>query len=98
VGIVNDAVFRHYIRERDGWTCQRCGMGFIPGSVELHAAHIFGRGKPATRHDPENAVALCWTCHPFLDQHPETKRVFFEARLGVERYEALRLRSNGTKR
>ena len=97
VGVVNDAAFSHWIRERDDWTCQRCGMGFVPGSVELHCAHIFGRGKPVTRVDPENAVALCWTCHPYLDQHPDEKRIFFRLRLGDEAFEALELRSNGSK-
>jgi len=84
-----DRLFSLAIRERDG-RCVRCGATY-----RLECAHIFGRGKPATRHDPENAVALCWTCHDHLDTHPAEKAVFFRSRLGDERYEALQRRSNG---
>jgi len=86
---MNDAAFSKMVRQRDG-RCQRCGSGF-----RLEAAHIFGRGKFPTRHDPENAVALCWLCHDYLDTHPRDKEAYFRERMGDDAYEALQRRSNG---
>jgi hypothetical protein len=70
----------------------------MPNSQGLHSAHCFSRGKPATRTDSENAAALCYGCHRFIDGHPHEREAFFRARLGDEAYEALRLRSNGRPR
>jgi 5-methylcytosine-specific restriction endonuclease McrA len=92
-----DREFSRMIRERDWYTCQRCGAMHKTNSQGLHCAHMFSRGKLGTRWDPENAVALCYGCHRYLDTHPDLKREFFLARLGVERFEALELRSNRTK-
>lgn len=84
-----DVAFSKMVRARDG-RCQRCGSTY-----RLECAHIFGRGKPATRHDPENAVALCYLCHGWLDGHPNEKETFFRAYMGGDTYEALQRRSNG---
>jgi hypothetical protein len=92
-----DRTFSKFIRERDGYECQRCHLGYDVNSPWLQCAHMFSRGKFPTRFDPENAVALCWICHGYLDQHPNEKRMFFRLRLGDEAFEALELRSNGTK-
>lgn len=93
-----DARFSDIIRERDEWTCQRCGRQYDPHpGPALACAHIFSRGKPATRFDPENACALCYGCHRHLDTHPVLKEAFFRGRLGDERYEALQRRSNTRK-
>ena len=92
-----DARFSLMIRERDNWTCQRCGAVHLPKSQGLHSAHCFGRGKLRVRLDPDNAAALCYGCHRYLDTHPVEKHAWFRTRLGDERYEALELRSNATK-
>jgi hypothetical protein len=55
---------------------------------------MFSRGKRSTRFDMNNACALCYGCHRYLDTHPDLKREFFRARLGDEAFEALELRSN----
>lgn len=89
-----DRKFSKFIRERDGYTCQRCGAEHLPNSRGLHTAHCFSRGKTSTRFDPENAVALCYGCHRYLDQRPTEKFEWFESRLGTVPFEALRLRSN----
>jgi hypothetical protein len=93
-----DIRFSKMIRERDGYQCQRCGTVHAPNSFGLHSAHCFSRGKQATRLDPENAAALCYGCHRFIDGHPSEREAFFRARLGDARYEALQLRSNQRKR
>jgi len=92
-----DREFSLAIRQRDNWTCQRCETVYIEGHRGLHSAHMFSRGKRATRWDPENACSLCYGCHRFLDQHPDLKRTFFRERLGDEAFEALELRSNMLK-
>lgn len=89
-----DRAFSKAIRERDGYQCQRCGAVHEPNSQGMHSAHMFGRGKIATRLDMTNACALCYGCHRFLDTHPDLKREFFRLRLGDAAFEALELRSN----
>ena len=91
-----DREFSLAIRERDEWTCQRCFNQFLPNSRGLHSAHMFSRGKKRTRWDMENACALCYGCHRYLDTHPDLKRIFFRERLGDEAFDALELRSNKT--
>lgn len=92
-----DRRFSLMVRERDHFTCQRCGAVHMPNSQGLHSAHCFSRGKLATRTDPENAAALCYGCHRFIDGHPQEREAFFRSRLGDEAYEALQLRSNQRK-
>lgn len=93
-----DAAFSLLVRERDNWTCQRCDKRFVPPTRALHAAHCFGRRKESTRHDPENAVAACYGCHQYLDEHPNEKYELFRLRLGDEAFDALRLRSQKPKK
>lgn len=93
-----DRAFSKEVRTRDGFTCQRCFTVYPENSKGLHCAHMFGRGKQNTRFDPENACALCYGCHRWLDTHPDLKRAFFIERLGAERFAALELRSNQTKK
>ncbi|HEU4864637.1 MAG TPA: hypothetical protein VFT76_00190 [Actinomycetota bacterium] len=94
-----DDRFSKYVRSRDDWTCQRCFAIFPEGRRGgLDCAHMFGRGKMNTRFDPENAAALCFGCHRWLDTHPELKREFFLRRLGSRAFAALEIRSNLTKK
>lgn len=90
----DDRRFSREIRERDNHTCQRCGTSYPDKSKGLHCAHMFSRGKLATRFDPANARALCYGCHRYLDTHPNEKREFFKEWLGEEAFAALELRSN----
>jgi hypothetical protein len=93
-----DAMFSDWIRERDRWTCQRCGKTYPPPTFALHCAHMFGRGKQNTRFDPANARALCYGCHRWLDTHPDLKREFFREWLGVKAFDLLEFRSNQSAR
>lgn len=80
-------------RERDGHKCQRCGS-----ERALGAAHIFGKkAHPATRHDLENLVTLCWPCHRWwAHQEPVEFYAMVLRRLGKRKLEALGRRANGT--
>ncbi len=90
-----DIQFSKMIRDRDGGVCVRCGSR--PHPQGLHCAHIFTRAIKKTRWDPENAVALCYGCHQYLDSHPAAKIEFFEKHLGQERMEALEARAHGRR-
>lgn len=52
-----DDKFSRLIRSRDG-ACRKCGT-----TEHLQCAHIVSRTYLRTRHDPENAIALCRSCH-----------------------------------
>ncbi len=65
-----DVVFSNYIRYRDNWTCQRCGVKYPPKSKGLHCSHFYGRRSWATRIEPTNAMALCHGCHQHVSSYP----------------------------
>ncbi len=89
-----DIRFSKAIRERDGWSCQRCGKEHEHNSTGLHAAHCFTRRTQATRLDPVNALALCYGCHQFIDSHAVEKEALWRLRFGNDRYDALTLRAH----
>lgn len=86
-----DARWSKAVRERDNYTCQRCGAVHASNSQGLHAAHIFSRGIKRIRHDLVNGIALCYGCHRHIDSHAADKEALARRLLGDEGYEALRL-------
>jgi len=93
-----DRKFSLMIRERDNWTCQRCGKQYVPPTKALHCAHNHTRRCPVctsgskkqhvcTRLDEFNALALCYGCHQFVDSHAAEKERLFRAQFGDEQYE-----------
>lgn len=70
-----DKYFSWYIRERDNWTCQRCGKRYERKSQGLHCSHYRGRKGERARFSLENCVALCYGCHQYFD---ETNRPAYE--------------------
>lgn len=93
-----DTVFSQYIRLRDGM-CVRGGSLVRYNEQGLpithQNSHYFGRGKEATRYDPENCDTLCDDCHKRWEG-PERKKYkqFKIKQLGVKRFQDLELRSN----
>jgi hypothetical protein len=86
----NDAKFSTYIRKRANWTCERCGRQFGGPSRGLHCAHFFGRQNIAVRHDPDNALSLCYGCHKYFDERDrEDFRDFMKKKLGPNRFKML---------
>ena len=88
-----DRLFSRYIRLRDGGICQRCGK-YVGLTQGLHCAHFHSRRHQNTRYDPDNAIALDFGCHQYLDSHPIEKIEFFKARLGEQAFDLLRARAN----
>lgn len=63
------------VRERDGFTCQRCGRhkDELVGTEVLHAHHIIPfrlfNGDMELAHRKENLVTLCSLCHPYVEKN-----------------------------
>lgn len=88
---MNQKAWAEAVKERDGWTCQRCGVS--PPEIEgrfIHAHHIKPRiigGKNTL----ENGKTLCNSCHPKEHAEMDTKqwwevnkkfsRLFFQRQL-----------------
>ena len=88
-----DKEWSEAVKERDGWTCQKCGR-----TTNLNAHHIFGKkAHPATRHDVEVGICLCAGCHIFW-AHKEGAEftLWLIDRLGKRKLDALRRRANTT--
>ena len=75
-----DDLWAQLIKMRDGGRCRRCGLG--PPAVILEAAHVWGRGRYATRWEPLNGVCLCSGCHLWQTLNPHEGEKFFRALLG----------------
>jgi hypothetical protein len=94
-----DALFSNYIRTRDKWQCQYCGK--TPNKQGLHCSHYYSRARESTRFDPENAVALCFSCHNLIGHSSEYGGVYKEfmiKRLGKKGFDLLTLRAYTPKK
>ena len=93
-----DKWFSLCIRERANWTCERCGA-ICPDDkrMGLHCSHYHGRGKWATRFDPDNCRALCYGCHSYVGGNPDVHRGEIIERLGEGLYNLLVEKSNDNR-
>jgi len=94
-----DRWFSLCVRERADWTCERCGKHYepeynldtgLPKNQALDCSHFHGRGKWATRTDPDNCDAACYGCHRHFESQHEEYREWKIARIGQERFDILR--------
>ena len=82
-----DILFSKLVRLRANGICEYCGK------VGSQTSHFHSRRKRSVRWDLDNA---CWTdfsCHRYLDEHPNKHCEFFKKRLGSERFEELNIRA-----
>lgn len=67
---------REAVYERDGYSCQRCGRGCVPGSHSIQ--HRLPKGRGGTSLDPNtmaNLVLLCGSAtSPDCHHHVESYR------------------------
>ena len=57
------------VRQRDGWTCRRCGWrAFGRGRYYLHAHHVVPRSQGGPD-KPDNLISLCLECHAAQPGH-----------------------------
>lgn len=92
-----DKAFSQWVRLRDG-KCLRCGSSVRLNDkgmpVTHQASHFQGRGKEATRFDPENVITLDTGCHMYFTAHPAEHYMWQVDRMGQKAVDALVLRSN----
>jgi len=83
--------------ERDGYTCQRCGLNKFIDNIAMHGSHVFPEG---TYHglsaNIDNIKALCYRDH-FLwwHKHPTEAGEWFASTF-PERYAKLKVLSRKT--
>jgi hypothetical protein len=75
----------------------RCGKQHATNSMGLHCAHNFTRRAQITRFDPENALALCYGCHQFVDSHSAEKEALFRLRFGNAAYDRVAALAHGKR-
>lgn len=93
-----DKLFSLWIRTRDKWTCRRCGTKYSPPTTALHCSHFKGRGKEATRFEPNNADALCYGCHQYFTSQPDEHYRWQVEKKGLEVVDGLTALSNSYKK
>lgn len=63
-----DREWQRQVRERDSYTCQRCGKR----DDHIHAHHVAPRSRrPDLRLDVSNGKCLCGSCHQWVHHHPK---------------------------
>lgn len=58
-----DKKFSDWLRERNNYTCEKCGYYEEPPTKRIQNSHYIGRAHKATRYDPENCDVFCASCH-----------------------------------
>lgn len=62
-----DKEWKREVRERDQFTCQRCGKV----DPYIHAHHVATRARrPDLKHDVSNGKCLCGSCHQWVHWNP----------------------------
>ena len=80
-----DQLFSLYIRTRDNFTCQRCGVK----SKNVQCAHFIGRRNKNCRWREENCTTLCMGCHQYFHANPNLFVEWTKKRLGERTFELL---------
>jgi len=80
-----DELFSRYIRLRDNYTCQRCGVK----SKNVQCAHFIGRRNKNCRFNEKNATTLCMGCHQYFHANPLEFVEWTKKRLGEKDFEFL---------
>lgn len=83
-----DSKFSKLVRLKAGNKCVVCWKP----ATQIH--HFYGRRYKGLRYDFENCLSLCFGCHRKFHENPEWARDFMLKRLGEQRYQMLRVRSN----
>ena len=89
-----DSLFSNYIRDKNNFTCERCGRRHEWGSQGIHASHFIGRSNEAVRFDEENVRVLCHGCHSYFHKNPQSHVDWMKHKLGEAGYNKLVIRAN----
>lgn len=92
-----DKVISDIVRQRENWTCERCGKYFPEGHRQgLHASHLYSRRHASTRHHTRSIFAHCFACHQYLGGNPVEFTAWARDALGDAAFEELRERHHKT--
>jgi hypothetical protein len=84
-----DELWKKAVKDRDNWTCQRCGKS--EGAI-IQAHHIFKRNAYNVRWAMVNGVSLCKGCHFTLHMNSDLRYPFEVKHLGgQEAYDRLQV-------
>lgn len=62
-----DLLWSKAVRERDNYTCQKCGVH----NLHIPTHHIATRRRrPDLKHVIENGISLCGSCHSWVHNNP----------------------------
>ncbi len=79
-----DKYFSMCVREAADYTCQRCNKAYDRSKAQgLHNSHVFSRRHRVTRWEPDNGVALCYSCHQWYGGDPVESAPWVEDHLGL---------------
>jgi len=73
---VADRLVGRFVKNRDGWKCQRCGER---EGEQMQYAHVISRGARFIQYEPDNAVCLCRDCHYYFTMKPGQWSVWLAA-------------------
>lgn len=90
-----DKLFSNLVRERAGWSCERC-LKYFPEDHRngLECSHFFTRSRKSIRWFPDNAAAHCTGCHTTLGGNPWEFADWIRDYLGPQRSSILRARNS----
>ena len=89
-----DDVLCEIVRRRDKYTCQRCERS-AEDDWKMEVSHFYGRSNLSVRHEFDNVVLLCFSCHyRWAHSHPLEFGEWWQKRLGKERMDMLILKKN----
>lgn len=98
-----DRVFSLYIRLRDsrqfaykGFRCISCGQ--VKPFAKADCGHYYSRKNMATRFDEDNCNSECSFCNRFDASHLIGYRENLIKKIGQQRFDLLRVKSNQTKK
>ena len=101
----SDKLFSQYIRGCAKWKCEKCGRKCkVDGQTlyRLEASHYYSRRSEATRFDPDNVHALCFTCHQRMGGHTREEKSEYDEwmkeKLGKKGFILLKVRNNTYKK
>ena len=99
-----DTAFRKCIHEAYDYTCAypqcpNCNNESLRyGDVSIECAHFHNRRASAGRWFPDNVACLCHEIHAYLEVHNAEESEFFYDNMGMEKYDALKIRMQGLYR
>jgi len=59
----------------------------------MECAHIFGRRHAATRHDLNNTLCLCHSCHRYFTENPVFFTDWLQEHIGEDKLDSLRVKA-----